>query len=102
MRGREPKLKIDIYSKPQLKYKNPVEGTRTNLHGSTTYSLIIEIREPRGGDENSIFYIHLLFLCVIEIREPRGGDENCVEDGFFRNDGIIEIREPRGGDENSA
>ena len=36
----------------------------------------IEIREPRGGDENAPHVPHTAIDLTIEIREPRGGDEN--------------------------
>ena len=101
MRGRELKLKIDIYSKPQLKYKNPVEGTRTLLTVALNFVSILKYKNPVEGTRTNL-HGSTTYSLIIEIREPRGGDENCVEDGFFRNDGIIEIREPRGGDENSA
>ena len=64
------------------------------------FSSHIEIREPRGGDENymppmSFISFHNIeireldrhhrwhILHDIEIREPRGGDENIVNKLFY-------------------
>ena len=39
--------------------------------------ITIEIREPRGGDENNLCNVFSwIYIMYIEIREPRGGDEN--------------------------
>ena len=44
---------------------------------------VIEIREPRGGDENVLSSAFLIMQRKnIEIREPRGGDENRIPDLF--------------------
>ena len=44
----------------------------------------------------------VLFGNIIEIREPRGGDENGqVPPRKAKPPTVIEIREPRGGDENA-
>ena len=53
-----------------------MEGTRTLPHNCNKHCvLLIEIREPRGGDENAYFAPNISDM-FIEIREPRGGDEN--------------------------
>ena len=52
-----------------------MEGTRTELERRMGAWHRIEIREPRGGDENLITPLSCN-VCFIEIREPRGGDEN--------------------------
>ncbi len=54
-----------------------MEGTRTLYFFAFSISLGgIEIREPRGGDENFIWLLLVNPQYCIEIREPRGGDEN--------------------------
>ena len=63
------------------------------------FSSHIEIREPRGGDENYMPPMSFISFHNIEIREPRGGDENLITP-LSCNVCFIEIREPRGGDEN--
>ena len=64
------------------------------------FSSHIEIREPRGGDENYMPPMSFISFHNIEIREPRGGDENYMPPMSFISFHNIEIREPRGGDEN--
>ena len=55
-----------------------MEGTRTLPHNCNKHCvLLIEIREPRGGDENAYFAPNISDM-FIEIREPRGGDENLI------------------------
>ena len=64
--------------------------------------ITIEIREPRGGDENGqVPPRKAKPPTVIEIREPRGGDENNLIKKMAVYYRLIEIREPRGGDENA-
>ena len=41
--------------------------------------ITIEIREPRGGDENYMPPMSFISFHNIEIREPRGGDENLTD-----------------------
>ena len=55
-----------------------MEGTRTLYFFAFSISLGgIEIREPRGGDENNLCNVFSwIYIMYIEIREPRGGDEN--------------------------
>ncbi len=54
-----------------------MEGTRTLYFFAFSISLGgIEIREPRGGDENFIWLLLVNPQYCIEIREPSGGDEN--------------------------
>ena len=79
-----------------------MEGTRTLYFFAFSISLGgIEIREPRGGDENFIWLLFVNTQYCIEIREPRGGDENNLCNVFsWIYIMYIEIREPRGGDEN--
>ena len=38
--------------------------------------LLIEIRDPRRGDENHSSGVPIARYCYIEIKDPRGGDEN--------------------------
>ena len=55
-----------------------MEGTRTIFMSCflIDFSSHIEIREPRGGDENYMPPMSFISFHNIEIREPRGGDEN--------------------------
>ena len=53
-----------------------MEGTRTELERRMGAWHRIEIREPRGGDENYMPPMSFISFHNIEIREPRGGDEN--------------------------
>jgi hypothetical protein len=60
---------------------------------------LIEIREPRGGDEN-LSQLMKDKNALIEIRDPRRGDENHSSGVPIARYCYIEIKDPRGGDEN--